>query len=83
MHTIGPKDSAVLAAENHGPRISASRYFIRFWEPPTSGIFNQLSVDRVLSQLEQSFTALSKEKEMRVRESATAFRMFIGCGGRI
>jgi hypothetical protein len=58
VHTNGPKDSAVLATErswsNHGPRISASRYLIRFWEPPASRIFNQLSIDRVLSQLEQS-----------------------------
>jgi len=35
---------------NHGPRIGTKRDFMRFSEPPASGIFNQLLVDRVLSQ---------------------------------
>ena len=35
---------------NHGPRIGANRYLIRFWEPPASRIFNQLPVNRVLSR---------------------------------
>jgi hypothetical protein len=35
---------------NHGPRIRANHYLIRFWEPPASRIFNQLLVERVLSR---------------------------------
>jgi hypothetical protein len=35
---------------NHGSRIGANRYLIRFWEPPASRIFNQLPVNRVLSR---------------------------------
>ena len=39
---------------NHGPRIVASRYVIRFWEPPASRIFNPLPVAPVLSPRYQS-----------------------------
>ena len=42
------------AWSNHGPRIVASRYCIRFWEPPASRIFNPLPVDR------GSFTAITR-----------------------
>jgi hypothetical protein len=34
---------------NHGPRIRANGYLIRFSEPPASRIFLQLRVNRVLS----------------------------------
>jgi DNA replication protein DnaC len=40
---------------NHGPRIGANRYLIRFWEPPASRIFNQLPVNRVLSRRKRGF----------------------------
>jgi hypothetical protein len=42
-----PKVSGGLWRElwsNHGPRIGANAYLIRFWEPPASRIFNQLPV---------------------------------------
>ena len=34
---------------NYGPLILTNRYFLRFWEPPASRIFNQLLVDLALS----------------------------------
>jgi len=39
---------------NCGPRIGANRYFLRFWEPPASRIFDQLPVKRC------SFTAATQ-----------------------
>jgi hypothetical protein len=43
---------------NHGPRIGANAYLIRFWEPPASRIFNQLPVNRVLSRRKRGFESL-------------------------
>ena len=34
---------------NYGPRIVATPYLMRFWEPPASRSFNQLFVNQVLS----------------------------------
>ena len=41
---------AIKLWSNDGPRIGTKRDFMRFSEPPASRIFNQLLVDRVLSQ---------------------------------
>ena len=48
-----PKYRRLDWAGNHGPRIVASRYFIRFWEPRASRICNRLPIDWVLSRKKQ------------------------------
>ena len=44
-----PATPGVRCVPTATPRIVANRYFIRFWEPSASLIFNPLPVDRVLS----------------------------------